>query len=384
MSDPQWIIVGAGFTGATLAERIASGLGETVLLIDRRDHIAGNAYDHVHEESGNLVHRYGPHIFHTNSRTIWDYLSRFTEWRPYFHRVLGMVDGCLVPIPFNLNSIQAVFPARLADRIIDALLSRYGFGVKVPILKLRQEPDEWLRFLADYVYQKVFERYTFKQWGLRPEDLDPGVTARVPIFISRDDRYFQDIYQAMPLAGYTAMFRKMLDHPRISVQLGTEWHEISECFPTSRIVFTGAIDEFFDYELGALPYRSLRFHSSVDVTGVGMPTGTINYPTEFDFTRVTDQRHLNGALNDTPVLTFEYPEAHALGENERYYPIPSPQNAMLLQAYRARANALAPRVFFAGRLGDYAYYNMDQACARALSLFDKRIAGGVSQVEVAE
>ncbi|MEP9379938.1 UDP-galactopyranose mutase [Aquabacter sp. CN5-332] len=376
MSAPDWVIVGAGFTGAVVAERIASGLGQDVLVIDRRTHIAGNAYDEPHE-SGCLIHRYGPHIFHTNSKPVWDYLSRFTAWRPYYHRVLGMVDGCAVPIPFNLNSVRALFPPRMADRLSEALISRYGFGKKVPILKLRQEADPDLRFLGTYIFQKVFEGYTLKQWSLRPDQLDPSVTARVPVHVSRDDRYFQDTYQAMPEEGYTALFRRLLDHPRISVRLGVDWKSLSAAMPHARIVYTGAIDEFFDYEYGALPYRSLRFEPMAVAPHRGLPVGTMNFPNEFDFTRITDQRHLSGTPDGQPVLIHEYPEAHMPGVNERYYPVPTEASTALLQPYLKRAEELKGRVFFAGRLGDYAYYNMDQACARALTLFHKQIAAAL-------
>jgi UDP-galactopyranose mutase len=369
----DWLIVGAGFTGAVLAERIASELDQNVLVIDRRRHIAGNAFDEMHE-TGCLVHRYGPHIFHTNSKLVWNYLSRFTAWRPYYHHVLGVVDGRQVPIPFNLNSIRAVFPPRMADRLTHSLISRYGFGKKVPILKLRSEAKEDLRFLAQYIYEKVFEGYTLKQWELKPEQLDAAVTARVPVFVSRDDRYFQDTYQAMPEHGYTAMFQRVLNHPRISVELGVDWKDVKESLPHARVVFTGAIDEFFGYEFGALPYRSLRFESMAVPRWRGQPVGTVNYPCEFDFTRVTDQRYLSGSPDGQPVLIHEYPEAHVVDVNERYYPVPTAGTSELLKPYIVRAKELEGGVLFAGRLGDYAYYNMDQACARALSLFEKRIA----------
>ena len=368
----DWLIVGAGFTGAVLAERIATQLDQSVLVVDRRDHVAGNAYDCP--EHGMLVHRYGPHIFHTNSKRVWDHLSRFTAWRPYFHHVLGMVDGRPVPVPFNLNSILALFPPRMADRLCEALVDRFGFGQKVPILKLRTEEDALLRFLADYVYTNVFEGYTLKQWGTRPEDLSPSVTARVPVFVSRDDRYFQDHYQAMPRDGYTAMFERMLDHPRIGVELNVEFRDARAAAPQARVIFTGPIDEYFDYVHGALPYRSLRFERRVEAPAFGLPVGTVNYPNEFDFTRISDQRYLSGAPEADPLLITEYPEAYVAGLNEPYYPIPNAQTSALLDRYLASAAELGDRVFFAGRLGDYAYYNMDQACARALALFEKRIA----------
>jgi UDP-galactopyranose mutase len=371
MARWDWLIVGAGFTGAVLAERIASELDQSVLVVDRRDHIAGNAYDFP--QDGLLVHRYGPHIFHTNSRKVWDYLSRFTEWRPYYHHVLGVVDGRMVPIPFNLNSIMALFPPGMADRLCETLIGRYGFGQKVPILRLREEQDEGLRFVADYVYERVFEGYTLKQWGMRPEELSAGVTARVPVFVSRDDRYFQDRYQAMPRDGYHALFRRMLDHPRITVELGTDYADAASAIGHERMVFTGPIDEFFGYAHGRLPYRSLRFDRRKEPHSHGLPVGTVNYPNEFDFTRITDQRHLSGEPDAAPLLITEFPEAYEAGTNEPYYPIPSDANAALVDLYLRDAAEIADSVLFAGRLGDYAYYNMDQACARALSLFEKRI-----------
>jgi UDP-galactopyranose mutase len=370
MAQWDWLVVGAGFTGAVLAERIATELDQSVLIIDRRRHVAGNAFDNL--ENGLLVHHYGPHIFHTNSQRVWDYLSQFTGWRPYFHHVLGVIDGRHVPIPFNLNSIAALFPARMADRLSDALIERYGFGEKVPVLKLRAETDTNLRFLADYVYARVFEGYTLKQWGMRPEDLSPGVTARVPVFVSRDDRYFQDRYQAMPRDGYTALFERLLDHPRITVELNVVYTDVllGRC---NRVVFTGAIDEFFGHVHGPLPYRSLRLERRMEARSFGLPVGTINFPNEFDFTRITDQRHLSGKPNARPVLITEYPEQYVPGINEPYYPIPTEATAALRELYLREADEISRKVLFAGRLGDYAYYNMDQACARALTLFEKRI-----------
>jgi UDP-galactopyranose mutase len=371
MARWNWLIVGAGFTGAVLAERIATELDQTVLVIDRRDHIGGNACDF--RENGLLVHRYGPHIFHTGSQRVWRYLSRFTEWRPYFHRVLAAIDGQLVPVPFNLNSILALFPPGMADRLCDTLVQRFGFGQKVPILKLRKEQEPDLRFLADYVYARVFEGYTLKQWGMRPEELGPGVTARVPVLISRDNRYFQDYYQGMPRDGYSALFERVLSHPNIRVELCTAYDNAIDPVCFDRLIFTGPIDEFFRYHHGRLPYRSLRFERRAE-PGAGLPVGTVNYPNEFDFTRITDQRHLSGAVEMEPLLITEYPEEYVPGVNEPYYPVPTEANAAVMQRYLDDAAELDGQVLFAGRLADYAYYNMDQACGRALALFEKRIA----------
>ncbi len=376
MSAYKWVIVGAGFTGAVLAERIASQLDQPVLLIDRRDHIAGNAYDYPGAH-GLLVHKYGPHIFHTNSEKVWAYLSRFTGWRPYFHRVLAMVEGNAMPVPFNLDSIAAAFPSYLAETLSRKLIETYGFGQKVPILKMRDQADPDLSFLADYVYDQVFKTYTFKQWALRPEDLDPGVTARVPVYVSRDSRYFQDRFQAMPSEGYTALFRRLLDHPKIHVSLSTEYEAIKGKYPSANTIFTGPIDEYFQYSHGALPYRSLKFRLRDEPVEQFQPVGTVNYPNEFEFTRITELKHLTGQTAPGSLLIEEYPEAYAPGRNDPYYPVPTADTSAKLKPYQDMARGLAGKVWFAGRLGDYAYYNMDQACARALALFEKTIAPAV-------
>lgn len=372
MADHDWVIVGAGFTGATLAERIASQLGQKVLLIDRRDHIGGNAYDYPGPWDI-LIHKYGPHIFHTNSEKVWRYLSRFTAWRPYYHRVLGMVEGNPLPLPFNLDSIARAFPARMADVITAKLIDAFGYGRKVPILKLKESADPDISFVANYIYDTVFLNYTQKQWGMRPEDLDPGVTARVPVYLSRDGRYFQDRWQAMPAQGYTRMFERMLDHPNIRISLDTDYQQVAGLYPDARVIFTGPIDEYFDYRFGALPYRSLRFELREEAVEQVQPCGTVNYPNEFDFTRITEFKHLTGQAASSTVLVEEYPEAYVPGENEPYYPIPTPSTAEAFAPYRELAAQMAGKVWFAGRLGDYAYYNMDQACARALTLFEKQI-----------
>ena len=370
MSGYDWIVVGAGFTGAVVAERVASQLDQKVLVVDRRDHIGGNAYD-LKAEHGILVHKYGPHIFHTNSEKVWHYLSRFTAWRPYEHSVLGEIDGKLVPIPFNLDSLEALFPAKEAQRLSGLLVETYGMEKSVPILKMRENGGA-LKSLADFIYAKVFENYTLKQWSLRPEELDPGVSARVPVRISRDGRYFQDVFQAMPLEGYTAMFTRILDHPNITLALSTDYKNVPD--GGAKVIFTGPIDEYFGYAFGALPYRSLRFDFHAKPQARVQPVGTVNYPNEHAYTRITEFKHLTGQESDSTVLVEEYPQAYEIGKNEPYYPIPTPGNADKLKPYLAAARALEGKVWFAGRLGDYAYYNMDQACARALALFEKQIA----------
>jgi UDP-galactopyranose mutase len=376
MRQYAWIIVGAGFTGATIAERIASELDQRVLVIDRRDHVGGNAHDHA-GDYGILIHRYGPHIFHTNSEKVWTYLSRFTRWRPYEHRVLGSIDGRLAPIPFNLDSLDILFPPGEAAKLARLLVDTYGLERKVPILRMREAGDAALRGLADYIYEKVFLNYTLKQWDLRPEDLDPSVSARVPVHISRDPRYFQDTYQAMPQEGYSAMFARILDHPNINVATGTAYRDVREQQKNAKVIFTGPIDEYFDYAYGALPYRSLRFQLASLAGTQAQPVGTVNYPNDFAYTRITEFKHLTGQTADGTVIVEEYPQAYEPGRNEPYYPVPTPDSAERLKPYLAAAAGLAGRVWFAGRLGDYAYYNMDQACARALALFEKQIAPSV-------
>jgi UDP-galactopyranose mutase len=362
----DWIVVGAGFTGAVFAERMAAA-GKRVLVIDRRKHVGGNAFDDRNAQNI-LVHRYGPHIFHTNSTMVWTYLSRFTEWRPYEHRVLGLIEDKLVPIPFNLHSLAALFSDADAQRIEAALVDQYGLGKNVPILKLRECEDRDVRDLADYVYRNVFEGYTIKQWQLRPEELSPGVTARVPVSISRDDRYFQDTYQAMPSEGYTAMFRRMLDHPNIEIEVDCEWNMSRSSAGDARVFFTGAMDELLDYRFGPLAYRSLRFEEKTLEKIQHQPVGTINYPNNYAYTRVTEQKIITGQRAPVTTLVTEYPQPHEPGKTIPYYPIPREENQLLYGKYAAAIQNEYPQVRFGGRLADYQYYNMDQACARALKL----------------
>jgi UDP-galactopyranose mutase len=368
----DWLVVGAGLTGSVLAERIASQLDQRVLVVERRDHIAGNTFDH-YDHHGVLVHKYGPHIFHTNNAAVWNYLSRFTEWIPYYHFVLGSVGGKLVPVPFNLNSLYALFPPSYAATLENKLLATFGLGTKIPVLKLRETDDAELKHLADYVYRNVFEGYTLKQWAMKPEQLDPGVTARVPISISRDDRYFQDTYQAMPRHGYSEMCRRILAHPNIKLLLKTDYREIAADVRCGRIIYTGEIDTFFNKCHGALPYRSLRFeyeHAEVDRL---QPVGQINYPNDQPFTRTTEFKHLTGQRHSRTTVAREYSEEYVEGRNEAYYPIPTAANRELYARYEREAESLNGSVLFAGRLADYKYYNMDQAVARSLSVFEKQV-----------
>jgi UDP-galactopyranose mutase len=369
----DWLIVGAGFAGCTLAQLIADRLGQKVLLVERRDHIGGNAYDY-YDEHGLLVHEYGPHIFHTNSKRVWDHLSRFTDWRPYEHRVLAVIDGKKVPLPFNLNSLYALFPPRYASKLEDLLLKHYPFGAKIPILKLKASASGDLRFLAEYVYDKVFYGYTLKQWELKPEELDPSVTARVPFSVSRDDRYFQDTYQAMPRLGYTQMFRQMLKHPNIRVLLNADYKDVTDEVRFGRMIYTGAIDAFFDYAHGPLPYRSLRWERLTVDQEYHQEAGTVNYPNEHDYTRITEQKYLTGQRLPKSTLMIEYPQRYVPDRNEPFYPVPTQDSRKTYDLYLQEARELDGKVVFVGRLADYKYYNMDQVVARALSVFEKEVA----------
>jgi len=367
----DYLIIGAGFTGSVLAERLASQLNQKVLIVDQRDHIGGNAYDY-YDKNGVLVHQYGPHIFHTNNSNIWHYLTQFTDWHHYYHHVLGMVDGKQVPIPFNLNTLDSLFSKNYADQLASQLIEKYGFNVKVPILKIREEGgSDDLKFLADYIYENVFLNYTLKQWDLMPEELSPSVTARVPIYISRDNRYFHDKYQGLPKYGYTQLFQNLLKHRNIKVLLNTAYREIAQEIQYKHLIFTGAIDEFFNHCHGELPYRSLDFKFSHTNQDSMQPVGTVNYPNEYDFTRITEFKHLTGQRVYGSTFIEEYPQAYRRGENIPYYPIPKDEHKSLAQKYANEAEKLTEKVFFAGRLADYQYYNMDQAVGRALNLFEK-------------
>jgi len=356
------LVVGAGFSGAVLAERLARLHKRKVLLIDRRDHIGGNAYDYP-DAFGILAHRYGPHIFHTNSAKVWDYLSQFTAWRPYEHKVQAWIDDQLVPLPFNLNTLHQLFPTARAEALEKTLVAAYGYNSKVPILKLREQADPALRELAQFVYEKVFLGYTTKMWGLRPEQLSPGVTARVPVLVGHDDRYFQDTYQAMPLHGYTALFQSMLDHPNITVRTGVDFFQLRQQVKAKQVFYTGPIDAYFDYCYGKLPYRSLEFvHAQLPDQNQFQPTGTVNYPNDHTYTRITEFKYLSGQDNPGTSIVTEYPRA----EGEPYYPIPNESNEALYKRYQALAER-EQDVSFIGRLARYRYYNMDQCVAAALT-----------------
>jgi UDP-galactopyranose mutase len=365
------MVVGAGFAGAVMAERLASH-GRKVLVVDRRPHVAGNAYDRL-DDAGVLIHQYGPHIFHTNSKDIFDYLSRFTKWRPYEHRVLAEVDGQLVPIPINRTTLNKLYGLSLTT---DEEAAAFLASRAEPVETIRTSEDVVVSAVGRELYEKFFRGYTRKQWGLDPSELDKAVTARVPTRTNTDDRYFGDKYQFMPADGYTAMFERMLDHPNIELLLGVDYREARLAHRYDHLVFTGPIDEYFDYCYGKLPYRSLRFrHETVDQE-VFQPVAVVNYPNgEVPYTRITEYKYLTGQTNPRTSITYEYPAA----EGDPYYPIPREENQMLFKRYEALA-ALQTDVTFVGRLATYRYYNMDQIVGQALATFRKAfVEAGASE-----
>ncbi|QMU30240.1 UDP-galactopyranose mutase [Adhaeribacter radiodurans] len=357
----DYLIVGAGFAGSVLAERLATRSNKKVLIIDKRSHIAGNAYDHYNEE-GILVHKYGPHIFHTNSKDVFDYLSQFTEWRSYEHRVLASVDGQLVPIPINLDTINKLYGLNLTSFELEDWFE--SVAEQVPVV--RTSEDVVVSKVGRELYEKFFRNYTRKQWGMDPSELDKSVTSRVPTRTNRDNRYFTDTYQAMPLNGFTAMFEKMLAHPNIKVMLNTDYKEIIDLIPFKEMIFTGPVDEYFDYQFGKLPYRSLDFKHETLNTETFLPTAVVNYPNEHAYTRITEFKYLTGQKHTKTSVVYEYPQA----DGDPYYPVPRPENAELYNKYKKLADQ-TPNVHFVGRLATYKYYNMDQVVAQALTLYKK-------------
>jgi UDP-galactopyranose mutase len=360
----DFLVVGAGFAGSVVAERLATYLDARVLLVDCRPHIGGNAYDH-YDDSGILVHRYGPHIFHTASRDVFEYLSRFTEWRSYQHRVMAAVDGQLVPIPINLDTINQLTNSRFSSSELDA----YFQSLAEPVDEVRTSEDAIVSKVGRDLYEKFFRNYTRKQWGVDPSELDASVTSRIPVRTNRDDRYFTDPYQVMPLHGYTRMFERMLDNRNLHVLLNTDYREVQDIIPHDALVYTGPIDEFFDHRFGVLPYRSLDFKFETVNHPVHQPAPVVNYPNEYAYTRVTEFKYLTGQEHPKSTIVYEFPK----DGGDPYYPVPRPENHELYRKYEALAQA-TPNVHFVGRLATYKYYNMDQVVAQALTLCSK-IAG---------
>lgn len=396
------IVVGAGFAGAVAARELAERGGEKVLVLESRDHIGGNCYDEP-DKYGILVHVYGPHIFHTNSERAYKYLSRFTEWIDYSHEVVAKVGDEEIPVPFNLNTLRQVFP-KDAEELEALLIETFGEGARVPILKLREAEDERLQKIADYVYRNIFLKYTMKQWGKKPEEIDPSVSGRVPVVISHDNRYFQDKWQGMPKEGFTKLFERLLDHEGITVKTGVDAGSFikiendrilvcddvpDECDRdkasaskagekkkfTGKVIYTGLLDELFDCRYGRLPYRSLRFDVECRDEDRFQSHGVVNYTVSEDFTRISEFKYLTGQLDlHGTTIMREYPFAYSGAEGEvPYYAINNPENDALYARYKELADQVG--LIPLGRLAEYKYYNIDAIVDHALDVMDGLIEG---------
>ncbi len=375
----DYLVVGAGFAGSVISERLASQHGARVLLVDRRNHVGGNAYDEL-DEAGILYHKYGPHIFHTNSDMVVDYLSQFTEWRPYEHRVRATVRDQLVPIPINRTTLNKLFDLDLKT---DEDAAEYLASRAEPVADIQTSEDVVINAVGRELYELFFRGYTRKQWGLDPSELDKQVTSRIPTRTNTDDRYFSDNFQAMPLHGYTKMFERMLDSPLIDKRLGTDFRDLNADEIADHIVYTGPIDEYFDFRFGKLPYRSLRFDHQTQDQEQFQEVAVVNYPAEdVPFTRISEYKHLTGQKHPRTTITYEYPAA----EGDPYYPIPRPENQELFKRYEALADE-TEGVTFVGRLATYRYYNMDQIVGQALATFrrmdEKQERGEVRETALA-
>ena len=373
------IIIGAGFAGAVMAERLATQKNKSVLVIEQRRHIGGNCFDEKND-CGILIHKYGPHLFHTDNAEVWNYISQFTDWTIYNHKVLAMVDGQFVPLPFNLNTLQKLFPPLLAEKFEKTLLNHYNYNEKIPISELIKTDDADLKFLAKYINEKIFLHYTEKQWGQSAENIGSEVTARVPIFVGRDDRYFTDRFQAVPKNGYTEIFRKMLNHKNIKLLLNTNFKEVMElkCGKfyflnqpfDGKIIYTGQIDELFENKFGELNYRSVDMKFETLNQESFQPAATVNYPNNYNFTRITEFKKIHPVESKSTTILREYPQNYIRGKNVPYYPIFNEENKMRHEKYFAEALQVKNLILL-GRLAEYKYYDMDDVIERALKVFHK-------------
>ncbi|MDX4038250.1 UDP-galactopyranose mutase [Aliarcobacter skirrowii] len=377
----DYIVVGSGLAGVVMAERIATQLNKKVLIIEKRNHIGGNCYD-FKDENNILIHKYGPHLFHTNNKEVIDYLSNFTSWNIYNHEVLVYIDGKKVPIPFNFNTLYEVFPNQKAKALEAKLLETYDYNSKVPILELKKSTDKDLQFLADFIYEKIFVNYTAKQWGMKPEDMDGAVTARVPIFIGRDNRYFNDSYQMLPKDGYTKMIENMLNYKNIKIMLNTDFQEICTLKDKDfylfdkkfdgKVIYTGQIDELFDYKFGDLPYRSVNMQFETIEKDFYQEKATVNYPNDYDFTRITEFKHIHPINTPKTTILKEYPQEYVKNKNTPYYPIFTEENQKKYNQYLEYSKEFE-NLLLIGRLAEYKYYDMDDIVERVLEVLKKEV-----------
>ncbi len=367
--DFDFIVIGAGISGVVLAERIATQLNKKLLIIEKRGHIGGNCYDYK-DENGIFIHKYGPHIFHTDYQKVWNYLSQFTDWVYYQHKVLGFIDGKYVPIPFNLNTLYQLLPNKFAERIEGKLINKFGYNKKVPILDLKKVKDKDLIFLAEFIYEKIFLHYSEKQWGLKPEKIDTSVTARVPVIISRDDRYFQDKYQGIPKEGYTKLFEKIIQNKNIEIQYDTDFKDIKNKLKYDKLFYTGPIDEFFDYKFGKLDYRYVNINfKTFDIENY-QSAAVVNYPNDYDYTRITEFKKFNMQKSRNTIIGIEYPG----NDGFMAWPVLKERNKKIFQKYWQEAEKLKKEnIYFVGRLAEYKYYDMDDTVKKALEAFEEII-----------
>ena len=379
--DFEYVVVGGGLAGTVIAEHIARVLSKKVLIIEKNSDLGGHCYDYVHE-SGIRVHKYGPHLFHTPFKEVWEYLSRFTEWDYYQHRVMGWIDGKYVPIPFNFNTMYALLSPELAKRLEAKLLEKYSYGARIPIKEFMDADDEDLQFLARFIYEKIFYGYTYKQWGRKPEEISADVLARVPVVLSRDDRYFNDPYQGVPKLGYTTMIRNIASHDNIFILLNTHHSELIK-LNNGRIyldgqefkgllIYTGPIDDLFEHRFGHLPYRSLRFKWQVVHQKQFQPVAQVNYPLEYEYTRITEYKHIHPLEVPYTVVAYEYPEEYEPGKNLPFYPLFTEGGKDAYFRYLDLAKAYK-NLILVGRLAEYRYYDMDDTVKRAMEIFEEKI-----------
>ena len=359
----KYVVVGAGITGLTLASRIATELNEKVLVIEKRRHIGGNCYDY-YDEDGVLIHKYGPHIFHTASKKAYDFLGKFTKWNDYQHRVLTYVDGNLLPMPICARTINMLYNLNLSTQEVEGFLNEVADTER----EIKSSEDVVISKAGEYIYEKFFKHYTKKQWDMYPSELDPSVISRVPVRYNTDERYFTDQYQGTPSAGYTHMFNNMVDNDNIKLLLNTDYKEVIGDIEFDKLIYTGPIDYFYDYELGKLKYRSVDIVFETKDTSDYQPAGVVNYPNDYDFTRITEFKKLTGQKHEKSVICKEYPT----WEGEPYYPVPIAEQNALYSEYKKKTES-EKNVLFAGRLAQYKYYNMDTALISALELFDTKI-----------
>ena len=375
------VVIGSGFSGSVIANLLATRDNKRVLVVEKSNHVGGNCYDY-RDKNSIIIHKYGPHLFHTDYKDVVDFLEQFGELEPYQHRVLGFIDGKYLPLPFNLNSIYELFSPELARKLEKKLLKNFAYGARVPILELLESDDEDLKFLAEFVYEKVFLNYTMKQWGVKPDEIDKSVTARVPIVVSRDDRYFHDKYQFVPKEGYTQIIQNMLNHPNIKLMLQTNYHDICELKDDNfylfgkkfdgKVIYTGGLDELFEYEFGELPYRSLNLVFQEKDVQFYQKASVVNYPNSYDFTRITEFKHIHPAHSNKSIILKEYPQEHKTDENIPYYPILVDENLKKYEKYKEKAKSIKNLIIL-GRLAEYRYYDMDDVIKKAFEMYKHKL-----------